>query len=42
LLAAPGLVAIVWNSLFGKMAPLDARAMLKAHLDILLDRGSAA
>lgn len=42
LLAAPGLVAIVWNSLFGKMAPLDARAMLKAHLDILLDRGRAA
>ncbi|MET0278442.1 MAG: TetR-like C-terminal domain-containing protein, partial [Pseudorhodoplanes sp.] len=42
LLAAPGLVAIVWNSLFASMAPIDARAMLKAHLDILFDRGSAA
>lgn len=42
LLAAPGLVAIVWNSLFGKMAPIDAEAMLKAHVDILLDRRSAA
>ncbi len=42
LLAAPGLVAIVWNSLFERLAPLDARAMLKAHLDILLDRGSKA
>ena len=42
LLGAPGLIAIIWNSLFGKTAPIDARAMLKAHLDILLDRGGAA
>ena len=42
LLAAPGLVAIVWNAVFERIAPLDARAMLKAHLDILLDRRSAA
>lgn len=41
LLAAPMLVAIIWNSLFGVLSPLDARAMLKAHIDILLDRGSA-
>lgn len=41
LLAAPLLVAIIWNSVFGTLSPLDARAMLKAHLDILLDRGSA-
>jgi hypothetical protein len=40
LLGAPGLIAIIWNSLFGKIAPLDARALLKAHLDILLDRRS--
>ncbi|MGD9920820.1 MAG: TetR/AcrR family transcriptional regulator [Pseudorhodoplanes sp.] len=40
LLAAPVLVGIVWTSLFDKQAPLDARAMLKAHVDILLDRGS--
>lgn len=38
LLAAPVLVAIVWTSLFEKHAPLDVRAMLQAHLDILLDR----
>jgi AcrR family transcriptional regulator len=38
LLAAPVLVAIVWNSLFERHSPLDVRAMLKAHLDILLDR----
>ncbi len=41
LLAAPLLVAIIWNSLFGALSPLDARAMLKAHIDILLDHGSA-
>jgi AcrR family transcriptional regulator len=38
LLAAPVLVGVAWNSLFEKQAPLDARAMLKAHIDILLDR----
>jgi hypothetical protein len=38
LLVAPVLVAIVWNSLFQKHAPLDVRAMLDAHLDILFDR----
>ena len=41
LLAAPLLVAIIWNSVFGTLSPLDARAMLKAHIDILLDRGGA-
>lgn len=41
LLGAPGLVAIIWNSLFGKQAPIDARAMLKVYLDIILDRGDA-
>ncbi len=41
LLAAPLLVAIIWNSVFGALSPLDARAMLKAHIDILLDREGA-
>ena len=41
LLAAPLLVAIIWNSVLGAFSPLDARAMLKAHIDILLDRGAA-
>jgi AcrR family transcriptional regulator len=38
LLAAPVLVAVVWSSLFQKQAPIDTRAMLQAHLDILLNR----
>ena len=35
LVAAPGLVAVVWAGLFEKFQPLDVRAMLKAHFDIL-------
>jgi AcrR family transcriptional regulator len=35
LLAAPGLVAVVWTGLFDKYQPLDVRAMLQAHFDIL-------
>ena len=35
LLVAPGLVAIVWGSLFDRFAPLDAQALLRAHLDAL-------
>jgi AcrR family transcriptional regulator len=42
LLGAPLLVAVFWNSVFGQLQPLDARAMLKAHIDILLDRGSVS
>lgn len=42
LLAAPLLVAVIWNSVFGHLQPLDARAMLEAHIDIILDRGSAS
>ena len=42
LLAAPAMVGVIWNSLFERMAPLDTRAMLKAHLAILLDRRDAA
>jgi AcrR family transcriptional regulator len=42
LLGAPLLVAMIWNSAFGHLQPLDAPAMLKAHIDILLDRGSVA
>jgi hypothetical protein len=35
LLAAPGLVAVVWSGLFDKYEPLDVRAMMKAHFDML-------
>ncbi len=39
LLAAPVLVAIVWTVRCSRQqAPLDVRAMLDAHLDILLNR----
>ncbi len=40
LLAAPVVVAIVWNGLFETIAPLDARALLQGHLDVILDRRS--
>jgi AcrR family transcriptional regulator len=35
LLVAPGLVAILWNGLFGRYAPLDVRELMHAHLDLL-------
>ncbi len=37
LLVAPGLVAIVWNGLFGRFAPLDVEELMRAHLDLLFD-----
>jgi AcrR family transcriptional regulator len=41
LLAAPGIVAILWNGLFDRFEPLDVRALMRAHFDLLLGRGSA-
>ncbi len=35
LLAAPGLVAVIWSGLFERFAPLDVAAMMRAHLDIV-------
>ena len=35
LLIAPGLLAIIWTTLFDRFAPLDVRAMMRAHLDLL-------
>jgi AcrR family transcriptional regulator len=35
LLIAPGIVAIVWSGLFDRFEPLDVRALMRAHLDIL-------
>lgn len=40
LLAAPGIVAIIWNSLFERLEPLDVRAFMTAHLDLLFGKGS--
>jgi AcrR family transcriptional regulator len=35
LIAAPAVVAILWRALFDRFEPLDARAMLRAHFDLL-------
>ena len=34
LLAAPGIVAILWNGLFDRFEPLDVRALMRAHFDL--------
>ncbi len=35
IIAAPGLIAIIWSGLFERFEPLDVRKMMKAHLDLL-------
>jgi AcrR family transcriptional regulator len=42
LLAAPGIVAIIWGGLFDRFEKLDARAMMRAHFDILFGHGGAS
>jgi AcrR family transcriptional regulator len=42
LLAAPGIVAVIWSGLFDRFEPLDVRAMMRAHFDVLLSDRSAA
>jgi hypothetical protein len=42
LLAAPGIVAIIWSGLFDRFEPLDVRALMRAHFDVLLGSGDAA
>jgi AcrR family transcriptional regulator len=39
---APALVAVVWHGLFGKFAPLDAKAMLEVHVDLIFGPRRAA
>jgi AcrR family transcriptional regulator len=41
LMIAPGLIAIVWTALFERLAPLDVRGMMQAHLDILFGERNA-
>lgn len=36
LVVAPALMAVVWTSLFDTLAPLDVRALLNTHRDLLL------
>ena len=35
LLVAPAIVAVIWQSLFSKHAPLDAHEMFRVHLDLI-------
>ena len=35
IMVAPGLIAVIWQSLFGKHAPLDAIEMFRTHLDLI-------
>ena len=41
LLVAPALVAIIWHGLFGRLAPLDIRDLMRAHLEVLFGSRSA-
>ena len=40
LLVAPAIVAVIWQSLFGKHAPLDAIEMFRVHLDLIFGERS--
>ena len=42
IIVAPGLIAILWSGLFDAYEPLDVRAMMKAHLDLLFLPGRAS
>jgi hypothetical protein len=37
LVGAPAVVAILWSSLFDRFEPLDVRAFMHAHLDLLFE-----
>jgi AcrR family transcriptional regulator len=41
LLVAPALMAIIWGGLFERFEPLDVRALMRAHLDVLFGQRSA-
>ncbi|MEX0841598.1 MAG: TetR/AcrR family transcriptional regulator C-terminal domain-containing protein, partial [Xanthobacteraceae bacterium] len=41
LLAAPGIVAIIWSGLFDRWAKLDAEAFMRAYLDLIFGKGRA-
>lgn len=38
LIGAPAILAIVWNGLFERFEPLDVRALMHAHLDLLFGK----
>ncbi|MCK1734119.1 helix-turn-helix transcriptional regulator [Bradyrhizobium sp. 138] len=35
ILVAPAMIAVIWQSLFARHAPLDAQEMLRVHLDLI-------
>jgi AcrR family transcriptional regulator len=35
ILVAPAMIAVIWQGLFERHAPLDAQAMLRVHLDLI-------
>jgi AcrR family transcriptional regulator len=41
LVVAPALVALIWHGLFGKYAPLDVKAMLEVHAELIFGPGRA-
>jgi AcrR family transcriptional regulator len=42
LLAAPGVVAIVWGGLFDRFEHVDVRAMMRAHFEVLFGQENAS
>jgi AcrR family transcriptional regulator len=41
LLVAPAMIALMWNGLFGRFAPIDVREILQAHIDMLFGERNA-
>jgi AcrR family transcriptional regulator len=42
IVVAPAMVALIWQGLFGRHAPLDVSAMLRVHLDLIFGEGRPA
>ncbi|MCK1363083.1 TetR/AcrR family transcriptional regulator [Bradyrhizobium sp. 62] len=42
ILVAPAMIAVIWQSLFARHAPLDAQDMLRVHLDLIFGERSTA
>jgi AcrR family transcriptional regulator len=42
LVVAPAMVAVIWHGLFGKIAPLDVKAMFDVHIDLIFGPGRAS
>jgi AcrR family transcriptional regulator len=42
LLAAPGIMAIIWSGLFERFEPLDVRSLMQAHFDMLFGKENAS